>query len=311
VEQDQFDDVSHPALSILNVISPIGRRPLVSVLTPSFGQAAWLGDNLRSVQAQTYPAIEHIVMDGGSNDGTLDVLRREAGARVAWWSEPDEGQSHALNKAFNESRGEIIGWLNSDDAYFGPTVVEEAVEVFAADPRVAVVYGHALLADADGRILQVIWTPPFSRTLLRLHDFILQPAAFIRRSVLSGTLVDESFDYSMDYELWLRLAQRHRFQRLDRIIAIDRHHLARKSYTMLDVGRADHVRLSQRYGVARGTYATVGRKAWKIVSRAAGVRLITAATEESVVFSARRDSRARLLLRQLTAPRAAMRSGNG
>jgi len=87
-------------------------RPLVSVLTPSFNQAAWLTDNLGSVAAQTYPAIEHVVMDGGSTDGTLDILKT-AGDRVLWRSESDRGQADAINKAFAASSGEIIGWITS------------------------------------------------------------------------------------------------------------------------------------------------------------------------------------------------------
>src|SRR5713226_6394238 len=113
---------------------------LVSILTPSFNQARWLADNLRSVTNQTYPHIEHIIMDGGSTDSSVEILKK-AGPNVRWRSEPDRGQSHALNKAFAESRGEVIGWLNSDDAYFTPTAVAEAVQVFERCPDVNVVYG--------------------------------------------------------------------------------------------------------------------------------------------------------------------------
>ena len=282
------------------------RRPLVSVLTPSFQQAGWLPDNLGSVAQQDYPSIEHIVIDGGSTDGSQQVLSERGDPRLSWRSEPDRGQSHALNKAFAESRGEIIGWLNSDDAYFGPDVVSAAVDAFERDPDVAVVYGHALLVNAAGRVLQVLWVPRFDRSLLRLHDFVIQPAAFIRRRHLGETLVDESFDYAMDYELWLRLSKRHAFRRIDRIVAVDRHHSARKSYTMLDVGDADHERLAAMYGVRRGALARVARKSWKVASRVLGARLVGGASHEPVVFDAIRDRPIRLLGRQLFAPRASM-----
>lgn len=282
------------------------RRPLVSVLTPSFEQARWLGDNLASVRDQTYEPIEHIVMDGGSNDGSLDLLERADNPSLHWRSEPDRGQTHALNKAFAESHGEIIGWLNSDDAYFGPTVVAEVVQAFDQRPDVAVVYGHALLVDADGLILQSLWAPPFDRTLLRLQDFIVQPAAFFRRDAIEGELVDESFDYTMDYELWLRLARRHRFARIDRIVAIDRHHASRKSYLLADIGRTDHARLRKMYGIAGGPAGRVARKIYKIGSRLAGSRLIVAAQTEPVVFTAVRDGRRRMLLRQVATPRSSM-----
>jgi glycosyltransferase involved in cell wall biosynthesis len=293
-------------------MSAVDRRstgPLVSVLTPSFNQSVWLRDNLLSVSRQSYPAIEHVVMDGGSTDGSVELLKRHERADLISRSESDRGQSHALNKAFAASSGEIIGWLNSDDAFFGPDVVKEAVALFEAHPGVGVVYGHAVLVNADGLVLQILWAPPFSRTLLRLHDFIVQPAAFVRRDIVGGSLVDESFDYTMDYELWLRLARRHQFKRLDRIIAIDRHHGARKSYSMLHVGEAEHARLERRFGVVGGPIGTVGRKTLKIASRLIGTRLIPAAVTEPVAFDAVFDGTAALVVRQLAMPRAAMAMG--
>jgi len=284
--------------------------PLVSVLTPSYGQAQWLEDNLRSVEAQTYQPIEHVVMDGGSVDGTIAILERRSRSGLVWVSEPDNGQSDAINRAFARSSGEIIGWLNSDDAYFGRDVVAEAVAAFAADPSIAVVYGHGALVDARGRILHALWAPSHNPTLLRLHDYVVQPAAFVRRSVVGPLLVDPGFDFSMDYELFLRLARRHRFQRLDRIVAIDRHHAARKSYTMVATSRADHARLVERYGIAHGLIGRLGRKIWKILSRLAGVRLIPVLRAEEVVFAATgRSGRLALLRRQVAALRAGMDTG--
>jgi glycosyltransferase involved in cell wall biosynthesis len=120
----------------------VANEPLVSILTPSFNQARWLVDTLQSVARQTYPHIEHIVMDGGSTDGTVDLLTH-AGSRVTWKSEPDRGQSHALNKALAASTGEIIGWINSDDAYYDVDAVAAVAQCFARHPEVDVVYGHA------------------------------------------------------------------------------------------------------------------------------------------------------------------------
>jgi glycosyltransferase involved in cell wall biosynthesis len=248
-------------------------------------------------------------MDGGSTDGSVGILESRSRDGLIWASERDKGQSDAINRAFARSSGDIIGWLNSDDAYFGPTVVEEVVELFASDPSIAVVYGHALLVNAAGLILQVLWAPPFDRALFRLHDFIIQPAAFVRRSAVGPWLVDETFDYTMDYELFLRLARVHRFERLDRIVAIDRHHSARKSYLLVETGKADHARLVERYRVAHGPLGTLARKTWKIASRLAGARLVSAALAEPVAFAAIRDSRAALLRRQLATRRAAMEMG--
>lgn len=278
---------------------------LVSVLTPSLNQGRWLSDNLRSVANQSYMAVEQVVMDGGSTDGSLDILRNAGAPGLTWLSEPDAGQANALNKAFALSRGEIIGWLNSDDAYFGPNVIAEAVRAFDAYPAVAVVYGHALMIDSTGRALQVMWSPSFDSRLLRLHDFIVQPAAFIRRSAVGDALVDESYDFTMDYELWLRLAAAHQFLRLDQIVAVDRHHPARKSY-MLGRVQVDRERLNARYRLPRGRLVSFVRKVWTVSARLAGVRLIPAALREPTAFDIGRDRGLALALRQVSVPRSRM-----
>jgi len=222
--------------------------PLVSVLTPSFNQATWLPDNLRSVACQTYPRVEHIVADGGSTDGSVAVLEA-AGDTVSWVSEPDTGQAAAVNKAFRRSRGDIIGWMNSDDAYFDCRVVADVVACFVAHPEADVVFGHLAQIDEHGAIIWLNWVPPFSNRLLRIVNFIGQPVAFIRRSALSDPMLDETYDFAMDYELWLRLqAAGRRFHRIGRIMAADRHQAARKSQTIQHVLVSDLERLAQAHG---------------------------------------------------------------
>ncbi len=284
----------------------MSHRPLVSILTPSFQQAAWLADNLHSVAVQTYTNVEHIVMDGGSTDGTLDLLGRMAGPKVRWQSKPDRGQSHALNKALSASRGEIVGWLNSDDAYFSADVVESVVEVFRRRPEVAVVYGHAALVNADGLILHLIWAPAFSRRLLMLHDFILQPTAFIRRSALGGALADETLSFVMDYDLWLRLSAKASFVRINRIIAIDRHHEARKSMQMLDTMYRERDLLRARYGIDSSRNADAARKIWKVTSRFIGATLLPGALRQQLAFEGWFDRRSAVLRRQVGARRSSM-----
>lgn len=285
-------------------------QPLVSILTPSFNQGRWLGDNLRSVAVQTYPRVEHILMDGGSTDASVEILEK-AGDSVRWRSEPDRGQSHALNKALAESRGEIIGWLNSDDAYFARDAVEQAVRVFVERPDVDVVYGHAALVNANGLILHMIWVPPFSYRLLRLHNFIIQPAAFIRRSVLGATIADEAFDYAMDRELWLRLGATHAFARVNGVLAIDRHHDGRKVACRPDLEKIDRQRLVATYGVPDGPAWRGARKAFKIAFRLAGSRLTAVARRGSFAFDGRVDSGWNLGRRQVAALRRSMPGGAG
>lgn len=279
-------------------MSGSGDLPLVSILTPSYNQVAWLPETLRSVACQTYPRIEHIVMDGGSTDGSVDILRA-AGDTLRWRSEPDRGQSHAVNKAFAEARGEIIGWINSDDAYFDCRVVEDVVAHFTAHPDVDVVFGHAVQIDEGGTIIWMIWVPWFWRRLLRIVNFIGQPVAFIRRSALTEPMLDESYHFSMDYELWLRLdAAGRRFRRIDRIVAVDRHQRARKGVTMTDVLHGDIGRLAQTHG--RGyppgkRLLSWGFYAWR---RAMGALLIPRIPEK-LAFTDRRTPKRDLFRRQL------------
>ncbi len=281
-----------------NQVPDARSQPLVSVLTPSFNQAEWLPDNLRSVACQTYGNIEHIVMDGGSTDGSVDILRA-AGESIRWRSEPDRGQSHAVNKAFAESRGAIIGWINSDDAYFDCGVVEDVVAYFLAHPDVDVVFGHAAQISGDGTIIWTIWVPWFSRRLLKIVNFIGQPVAFIRRSALDAPLLDESYDFAMDYELWLRLdAKGHRFHRINRIIAVDRHHVGRKGVTMTEVLQSDIGRLAETHG--RGYPSGKPVLSWAFYSwrRAMGALLI-GRIPEKLAFTDVRTSRWDIFRRQM------------
>jgi glycosyltransferase involved in cell wall biosynthesis len=286
----------------------VPREPLVSVLTPSFNQARWLEDNLRSVACQTYPRIEHIVMDGGSNDGSLDLLKM-ADPKVRWKSEPDRGQSHALNKAFAESGGEIIGWVNSDDAYFDRRVVGDVVRYFDRNPGVDALYGHAAYVNAYGRILHYFWAPPFRSRMLQLYDYIIQPTIFCRRRALGDHLVDESFEFAMDYELLLRLAQRHRLARFARVIAIDRAQPERKTRTLLHVMRSDLQRLGVAYDVAVFPSARLPAAAHHVYCRFRGARL--AATHHcDLAFSGSQDRRSAVLWRQIASRRSTMPVGD-
>jgi glycosyltransferase involved in cell wall biosynthesis len=204
--------------------------PLVSVLTPSFNQARYLGDCLQSVAAQTYPEIEHIVWDGGSTDGSVDVLQ-SAGLGVRWTSERDEGQSDALNKAFALSSGEIVGWLNSDDGYADRRAVEWAVKQFAAHPDIDVLYGETLLVNEENVVLQIRAVPAFSMPLLRVVHFINQPSLFFRRDALErlDTFVRKDLQFVMDRDLILRLGATARLAPLHRVVAFDRHQRDRKT----------------------------------------------------------------------------------
>jgi glycosyltransferase involved in cell wall biosynthesis len=182
--------------------------PLVTVVTPSFNQVSYLEVTIRSVLAQSYPRLEYIIVDGGSTDGSLDILHKYAN-RLGWWvSEPDRGQTDAINKGFGRARGDILAWLNSDDTYL-PGAVAEAVEALQAHPQAGMVYGDANLVDGDG---QVIGRFPARQTdyhrLRQGSVHIPQQAAFFRADLWRqvGPL-DPTFFFAMDYDLWVRLAK--------------------------------------------------------------------------------------------------------
>jgi glycosyltransferase involved in cell wall biosynthesis len=182
--------------------------PLVSIVTPSFNQARFLPATLESVLNQSYPNIEYIVIDGGSTDGSVAVIEDYADRLAYWVTEPDKGQTEAINKGFARARGEILAWLNSDDTY-EPNAVAQAVEKFQQTPDIGMVYGEANFIDEYG---QKIGRFPAAQTdyerLRRGYVHIPQQAAFWRADLWRqvGPL-DESLYFAMDYDLWLRLAK--------------------------------------------------------------------------------------------------------
>jgi glycosyltransferase involved in cell wall biosynthesis len=278
------------------------QTPLVSILTPSFEQGEYIPDCIASVQNQTYADVEHVVVDGGSTDETLNVLR-SAPPNVLWVSEPDRGQAHALNKAFTSSNGSVIGWLNSDDAYFDREAIAGAVDILRCRPDVDLVYGHGALVGADNELLHYLWAPRFSGRLFQYANFILQPTVFIRKSALRAELVDERLEFTVDRELWLRLwREGHRFARIDRVVAIDRHHGARKSVAIEEVGRREDDELCARYGVPRDLRRAVVPKLFRIGGRLWGTRLLRRGNATPAI-DIRFAGTPTLVLRQALTPR--------
>lgn len=180
----------------------------VSVITPSYNQGVFIERTLQSVAHQVVPGIEieHVVFDGGSSDETVAVLKRFE-PQVRWQSKKDKGQTDAVNQGLRATDGDIIGWLNSDDIYYNGAV-ERVVRYFEAHPDVDVVYGKADHIDLEDRAFEAYPTEPWDFERLKETCFICQPALFFRRRVVErhGPL-DESLNYCMDYEYWLRLGK--------------------------------------------------------------------------------------------------------
>jgi glycosyltransferase involved in cell wall biosynthesis len=178
--------------------------PLVSIVTPSYNKGRFIEETILSIRIQTYPRIEHIVIDGGSTDGTLDILRKYED-RLVWVSEPDKGQSDAINKGWRRAKGEVLAYLNADDTYM-PRAVQTAVEYLANHPDVAMVYGQCHLINENGEVIGQCGEESDLVQLLRGPNMIPQPTVFFRRGVLDQIgYLDTSLHMAMDYDLWIRI----------------------------------------------------------------------------------------------------------
>jgi glycosyltransferase involved in cell wall biosynthesis len=185
---------------------PQGRLPLVSIITPSYNQAKYISRTIRSVETQDYQNIEHIVIDGGSKDGTVEILKKHP--KLSWVSEKDSGQSNAINKGFRMARGEIVAWLNSDDTY-EQGAVSAAAEYLSAHPEVAMIYSRVNIIDENDREIGEHFILPYSNFIqVNIANCVPQQGAFFRKSALKKAgLVDERLHYVMDHELWIRIGK--------------------------------------------------------------------------------------------------------
>lgn len=235
--------------------------PKISVITVSFNQGEFIRDNIESVMAQNYPNFEHIIIDGGSSDNTLEILR--CYPHLRWTSEPDRGQTHGLNKGFARASGDIIAWLNSDDWY--PAGVFETV---AAELRNhPIVMGACDLTDRQGKVTEHV--PNYGRSwfdILKHWVFFSspsQPSIFFRRAVLEefkrpdGTYLDEDLDYCMDYEFWLRISHRYPLTRwVDQVLSYYRNYDTNKTGGNMPAVYREMSRVFSRFANNVGAHET-------------------------------------------------------
>lgn len=238
-------------------------QPALSIITPSYNQAAYLEQAIRSVLAQEYTNLEYIIVDGASTDNSPEIIRRYAG-HLAWWcSESDNGQAEAINKGFRRASGEIVAWLNSDDLYL-PGAFQKAVEALEGDPELGLVFGDAITIDADGRPLNHLRFGDWGLAELSSFRIICQPAVFMRRAILEKAgYLDPSYHYMLDHHLWLRIARLAPLRHIPHIMAAARHHPAAKN-------------VSQAAGFGRETLRllewmhTQPDRAWRVNRRTLG-----------------------------------------
>lgn len=190
--------------------TPSINTPLVSIITPSYNQAEFLEDTILSVLNQDYPRIEYFIIDGGSTDGSVDIIRKYEDHLAYWVSEPDRGQSHAINKGLRRAIGDILGWLNSDDTLTAGAV-RRAVECLTDTGEIDMVYGNAARIDTHGNFVSLpkmtAQTPEFGLKTVIAEGIVTQPGAFWRRRIMDKIgLLNEDLHYVMDYEFWVRMA---------------------------------------------------------------------------------------------------------
>lgn len=203
---------------------------LVSIITPSYNQAAYLEQTITSVLGQDHADMEYIVIDGGSTDGSVEIIKKYSDRLAYWVSEKDRGQAEAINKGFAKATGEIVAWLNSDDFYLEGTV-KAAVQIFEQNPDVVLVYGNMLSVDEHGKPFNALNYKQLTLEDLLCFQIIGQPAVFMRRSALqqAGGL-DLAFHFMLDHHLWIRIAQLGRILHVPQTWSAARYHAEAKNF---------------------------------------------------------------------------------
>lgn len=248
----------------------------ISIVTCSFEQGRYLDAAIRSVLDQRYPALEYIVVDGGSTDDSVEIIRRHESALASWVSEPDRGQTDALIKGFARATGDIFGWLCSDDLLL-PGALHAVNDYFEAHPDVMAAYGDAIWIDGEGRFLRPKKEAFFSRfVLLHDHNYVPQPSMFWRRQLYEAVGgLDPRFDLAMDADLWDRFSEQTRIGRIPRYLSCMRYYPQQKT-------RSKRVDAAREGGAIRGRSSPLANRglAGALLRVAArGLRVITKALD--------------------------------
>jgi hypothetical protein len=217
-------------------LTRLSNNPLVTIVTPSFNQGRFIRDTIDSVLSQTYQSIEYIVIDGGSTDETLSVLKGYGG-KFYWVSESDHGQSDAINKGWLKSTGAILAYLNSDDTYC-PNAVAIGVNYLVQHPDIAMIYADCDFIDENGSLLKAHKGKQMDfEEVLCWSCHLSQPTVFLRREVIDQVgMMNTEFHYAMDYDLWIRVASQYQIRHLPVVLANERHYPTSKTVAAPELG---------------------------------------------------------------------------
>lgn len=233
-------------------------KPLVSIITPSYNQGRFIRETIESVLSQDYDNVEYIIIDGGSTDNTLEIIK-EYEDRITYISEKDNGQSDAINKGFRMAHGEIVAWLNSDDVY-EPKCISRAVEEFQQNPKLGLLYGEGYIIDEKSEKIRIFeHTQEFDLwKLVNFWDYIMQPTTFFRADYLKQVgYLDEHLHYCMDWDLWIKLANVGAVKYIPDILACSREYCETKTSMGGNERLKEICSLLQKYSHKKITLGTI------------------------------------------------------
>ncbi|MFW6008414.1 MAG: glycosyltransferase family 2 protein [archaeon] len=257
-------------------------KPLVSIITPSYNQGNFIEENIISIKNQCYDNVEHIIIDAKSQDNTKTILKKyENSYNLKWISEKDKGQAHAINKGIKMANGKIIGWLNSDDVYIHENVFDNIVKTFLNN-KIDIVYGNALKIDENNNLKRIDIPPKYDFNLLKKWCYIVQPTVFFKSKVLKNNLLNIDLDYSIDYELWLRIGQKYYWYYLDDFIAGDRNHKNRKIVKNISESKKETRTLQANYK-NHNTLYNIYEKYLKLYLRLKGLYKYTSISNNNII----------------------------
>jgi glycosyltransferase involved in cell wall biosynthesis len=225
--EQAFAKITAPGYTRPSRIS-VEEWPRMGIVTPTYNMAEFLEETIESVLSQKYPNLDYVVMDGGSKDGTVEILRKYDG-KLRWCSERDGGQGDAINKGWHALSGDIFAYINADDTYL-PNALPTVAEHFKRNPGVGMIYGEAYHVDVTGKIIDRYPTQPFDLETLNNQCYVCQPAAFLLREAYANAgMIDVNMHYALDYDLWIRVAKRYGVRKVDEYYATSRMHMDNKT----------------------------------------------------------------------------------
>ena len=240
--------VSKPLFDEKVILNKDSSWPKISIVTPSYNQGQFLERTILSVLNQNYPNLEYIIIDGGSTDGSVEIIKKYEKYLAYWVSEKDDGQTHAINKGFQKSTGEILAYINSDDTY-NPGAFLKISEAVNKNPKADLVFGNVIYTDAyDNKLGECRFVKFDFTTLIYEGGNLHQPGAFWTRKIYDKVNgFNSNYIFCMDFDFFCRVAEKGNMVHARDFLANFRIHENAKSSTIDSIGRTEHEEIARRY----------------------------------------------------------------